>query len=172
MDPKIADYIRAHRDRYTREAITQQLIAAGYEPAAVEATWDALRGDAANPPPRRRGAGYVMTVYLLGLAGMLVIVALSGLQLFPFVVVLVVAYALVGYLIARVWAPRATMGIWLALAVPFVFLLIGFGSCVAAIYAGGFVPQNLGPSAAPTPASFVVPPIEEICLALAFTYSS
>jgi hypothetical protein len=162
MDPKIAEYILEHRDRYTRASITEQLISAGHEPSTVDATWEALREGTPIAPPRRRGGGYVMTVYLLGLAAIIVLALLNGLQLVPFVVVLVLAYAVVGYLVARVWAPRATMGIGLALAVPFVFLLIGFGSCLAAIYTGALVPPTLvpgGETPAPTPASFVLPPI-------------
>lgn len=162
MDPKIAEYIIEHRDRYTRESIAEQLISAGHEPSAVDATWEALREGTPAAAPRRRGGGYVMTVYLLGLAAIIVLALLNGLQLVPFVVVLVLAYAIVGYLVARVWAPRATMGIGLALAVPFVFLLIGFGSCIAAIYTGALVPPTLvpgGETPAPTPASFVIPHI-------------
>lgn len=164
MDPKIAEYILEHRDRYTRASITEQLISAGHEPSAVDATWEALREGTPIAPPRRPGGGYVMTVYLLGLAAIIVLAALSGVSVQPlgFFGLLVVAYALVGYLVARVWAPRATMGIGLALAVPLMFLLIGFGSCLAALYAGGIVPPSVTPGGetpAPTPASFVLPPI-------------
>ena len=47
MDPRIADFIRDNRRRYTREAIRQQLIEAGHDPAAIDATWAAL--DAPDP---------------------------------------------------------------------------------------------------------------------------
>ncbi|HLE89410.1 MAG TPA: hypothetical protein VI733_05100 [Candidatus Limnocylindria bacterium] len=36
MDNPIDDYIRQNRERYTREAIREALIAGGHEPAAVE----------------------------------------------------------------------------------------------------------------------------------------
>lgn len=46
-DRRIADYISANRARYTREAITQQLLDSGYEQAAIDATWAVL--DAPDP---------------------------------------------------------------------------------------------------------------------------
>lgn len=52
MSREIDDYIAANRSRYTREAITERLTAAGHEPAEIEAAWrradatpDGGRGD-------------------------------------------------------------------------------------------------------------------------------
>ena len=42
MDQRIADYIRDHRGKYTREALTQQLLDAGYTREAIDATWAVL----------------------------------------------------------------------------------------------------------------------------------
>jgi hypothetical protein len=42
VDQRIADYISANRGKYTREAIRQQLIDAGYGPEAIDATWAIL----------------------------------------------------------------------------------------------------------------------------------
>src|SRR5918995_3973573 len=42
MDQRIADFISANRGKYTREAIRQQLIDAGYSPEAIDATWAVL----------------------------------------------------------------------------------------------------------------------------------
>jgi hypothetical protein len=42
MDPRIADFIREHRQKLTREAIRQQLMEAGYSPEAIDGTWDSL----------------------------------------------------------------------------------------------------------------------------------
>lgn len=39
---RVDEYIRLNRDRYTREAIRQQLTAAGHDPAAVDAAWERL----------------------------------------------------------------------------------------------------------------------------------
>ena len=41
-DRRIADYISANRGKFTREAITQQLLDAGYEQGAIDATWAVL----------------------------------------------------------------------------------------------------------------------------------
>ena len=41
-DRRIADYISANRGTFTREAITQQLLDAGYEQGAIDATWAVL----------------------------------------------------------------------------------------------------------------------------------
>jgi hypothetical protein len=39
-DPRaIDDYIRQNHDRYTREAVRDQLLAAGHDPAAIDAAW-------------------------------------------------------------------------------------------------------------------------------------
>lgn len=37
--PELDDYILANRDQYTREAMTEQLIAAGYDRAAIDDAW-------------------------------------------------------------------------------------------------------------------------------------
>ena len=42
MDPSIADYIAKNQGKYTREAIRQQLIDAGHDPVAIDATWAVL----------------------------------------------------------------------------------------------------------------------------------
>ena len=42
MDPRIADFIRANRRKYTREVIREQLVKAGHAPADIDATWAAL----------------------------------------------------------------------------------------------------------------------------------
>lgn len=42
MDPRIADFIRANRERCTREVIRDQLVKAGHTPEEVDRTWDTL----------------------------------------------------------------------------------------------------------------------------------
>jgi hypothetical protein len=61
VDPRIADYVRKHRERYTPEAIRQRLLEAGYPAADVDAALVAL----VQEPPRRRGAGAVILQVLL-----------------------------------------------------------------------------------------------------------
>ena len=65
VDPRIAEYVRKHRERYTPEAIRQRLIEAGYPAADVDAALVAL----IQEPPRRRGAwGTVLQVLLVTIA--------------------------------------------------------------------------------------------------------
>jgi len=68
MDPKIDDYIWENRERYTREAIREQLVAAGHDPAAVDAAWDRVAGEPAAPTRpigwRPRGREFFLLVVL------------------------------------------------------------------------------------------------------------
>lgn len=69
MDQQINDYIKANRDKYTREAIRDQLIAAGHDPAAID---EALQADtAAEAAPMRTG-------WRLGWRSFLVLVVLGA----------------------------------------------------------------------------------------------
>ena len=61
VDPRIADYVREHRERYTPEAIRQRLLEAGYPATDVDAALVAL----IQEPPRRRGALAVILQVLL-----------------------------------------------------------------------------------------------------------
>jgi hypothetical protein len=64
-DPRIADYVRKHRERYTPEAIRQRLLEAGYPPTDVDAALIAL----IEEPPQRRGAwATVLQVLLITVA--------------------------------------------------------------------------------------------------------
>jgi hypothetical protein len=48
MSDPIEDYIRANRDHYPREALTEQMVAAGHDRAAIDAAWGRL---SPTPPP-------------------------------------------------------------------------------------------------------------------------
>ena len=65
-DRRIADYISANRGKFTREAITQQLLDAGYEQGSIDATWAVL--DAPDPDDVV-GEGFWgrFWIYLIGL---------------------------------------------------------------------------------------------------------
>ena len=52
MDPQIDEDIRQNRDRDTREAMRQQLTAAGHDPAAVDAAWERVEASSTRPAPR------------------------------------------------------------------------------------------------------------------------
>jgi hypothetical protein len=50
MNPDLIQYIRQNRDIYTREAIDRQLLNAGYNPADVEAAWNAVEAESPLQP--------------------------------------------------------------------------------------------------------------------------
>ena len=57
-NPNAVQYIRQYREIYTREAITSQLLAAGYPQEEIEAAWAAVEADSAPglpPPPAVHG---------------------------------------------------------------------------------------------------------------------
>jgi len=65
VDPRIAEYVRKHRERYTPEAIRQRLVEAGYPAADVDAALMAM----VQEPPRHRSAwGTVLQVLLITIA--------------------------------------------------------------------------------------------------------
>jgi hypothetical protein len=64
-DPRIADYVRRHRERYTPEAIRQRLLEAGYPAADVDAALMAL---VQEPRPRRSPWAGVLQVLLITVA--------------------------------------------------------------------------------------------------------
>jgi hypothetical protein len=78
LNEQIANYIRENRDRYTREAITDQLMKAGHDPGAIEEAWamsDAAVASAADARPRYRR----VTVALLTIGGLATFVIWSDL---------------------------------------------------------------------------------------------
>lgn len=72
----IADYIRQHRDTYTREAIEEQLLEAGYGRADIEAGWEEVD----SPPRPQRKAPSVGAWVLLGLLWLLMFLIAGVLQ--------------------------------------------------------------------------------------------
>src|SRR5215212_2785034 len=64
----VDDYIRAHRDRFTRDALTEQLLEAGHEPEAINAAWgrvEAQDGAVAAPVTVGTGSRIVSVVLIL-----------------------------------------------------------------------------------------------------------
>jgi hypothetical protein len=65
----VVDYIRANRTRYTREAVSHQLLAAGHSREVIAAAWEVADRDS---PPASAGSaagfikGYSVLVFLLG----------------------------------------------------------------------------------------------------------
>jgi hypothetical protein len=144
MDPSIADYIRANRGQYTREAITQQLVQAGHDRAAVDAAWEQLATGEA--PAGRQGtnlAPYVWIVYWLG-AGIILTITLiavvgsgGGAGFAGFGIGWLVAYLLLTYLPARAMARARPIGgggmLAVIVGVPLLVVLIGGGICLGTI---------------------------------------
>src|SRR4051812_31408323 len=52
MTDDLAEYIRRYRDDYTREAINQQLLSAGYTSVEIAAAWREVDGIHFSDPPR------------------------------------------------------------------------------------------------------------------------
>jgi len=155
MDPRIADFIRDNRRRYTREAIRQQLIEAGHDPAAIDATWAALD---APDPDATAGEGFWgrFWLILLGLNGaVFLLVFLTTGMVANFVLAVVLAIALIiGALMA--WGVVAATGptklgrttaMVIGGVIPLIFALLIGGSCYALVGA-------IGPP--PLPATFGV----------------
>ena len=134
MDPKIADFIREHRGKYTREAIRQRLIEAGHSAQEVDWTWDRLAAtEPAAPAPTSGYRTYVWIVFGLCAA----LIALSALSLYFFGIGWLAAFVAIAFWPARWFAkqrPSDTMSwIGLAIAAPLVFVLIGGGICFATV---------------------------------------
>lgn len=147
MDPRIADFIRENRKRYTREAIRQQLVDAGHDPADIDATWEMLHA----PDPDEAGVageGFWgrFWLYLIGLnVAVLLLVALATGMLvnLPAYSVVLIALAVtlgIGALIA--WAIVAAVGptklgrtsaMVIGAVIPLVFAFLIGGSCYALI---------------------------------------
>ena len=155
MDPRIADYIRANRKQYTREAITKQLLEAGHDPAEVERTWAALD---TRDPDAVAGEGFwprfALIVVGINLGVLLVVGLLSGALQFVasggFIMLAILGIALaIGGLMA--WGIVAATGparmgrttaLIIGIVIPLVFALLIGGTCYALIggIGGGFGP--------------------------------
>jgi hypothetical protein len=153
MDPRISDYIRANRRKYTREAITQQLVAAGHDPAEVERVWAALDAPDAD---RVAGEGFwgrfalivvginLAVLLLLGLlTGALQNAGQGGLILLIVLAVVLGIGALIAWGIVAVTGPAnmsPTTALVIGTVIPLLFALLIGGSCYALIggMGGGF----------------------------------
>ena len=154
MDQRIADYIRKHRAKYTRDAIRQQLLDAGHAPADVDATWAAL---AERDPDETAGQGFWgrFTLILVGInvAVFLLVGLLTGLlgnltQGGVILVVLAIALgitALIAWGIVAVTRPTQmgrTTALSIGIAIPLVMALLVGGACYAMIGAIGPPPRQ------------------------------
>jgi hypothetical protein len=164
MDPRIADFIRDNRQRYTREVIRQQLIDAGHDPAEIDATWAALD---APDPDATAGEGFWgrFALFLVGLnVAVFLLVFLATGMVNSFVLAVVFAVALsIGALIA--WALVAATGpaqmgrttaVVIGGVIPLVFALLIGGSCYAL---AGAIPPPPPPAASGVMELHINPPL-------------
>jgi hypothetical protein len=146
MDPRIADFIAKNQGKYTREAIRQQLIDAGHEPAAIDATWAALY----SPDPDETsvaGEGFWprFFLFLIGLnVAVFLFVALStgmlenlggggGALAGVFAVALGIGALIAWGIVAAVGPARLgrTTAMVIGGVIPIIFALLVGGSCYA-----------------------------------------
>jgi hypothetical protein len=99
---EVDEYIRANRDRYTREAITAHLVAAGHDRAAVEAAWqraEAPPGAAARPTGWRPRWAEFFVLVILGAIGAAIVWAeepygAGGIAPVVYVIIVTIGFAL------------------------------------------------------------------------------
>lgn len=153
MRQRIADYISQNRHRYTREAIRQQLIDAGYEARDIDETWATLDApDADDVAGERFWGRFGLIVVGLNVGVFLAVGLLTGmLQALPdgsFVLVAILGIALaIGALVA--WAIVAaatpsrlgrTTALVIGVTIPLVVALLVGGACYALVGAVGLPP--------------------------------
>jgi hypothetical protein len=150
-DQRIADYISANRRKFTREAITQQLLDAGYEQGAIDATWAVL--DAPDPDDVVGESFWGrFWIYLIGLNVAAFLLVGVATQLIPNAVgvaavlgVLLTIGAAIALGIVAVTRPtRLGRGTAIAIGgiVPLIFTFLIAGSCYALM-------SSFGPPAPP-----------------------
>lgn len=147
MDRRIAEYISANRHRYTREAIRQQLIDAGYDAAAVDATWAAL-GTPDSDTTAGEGfwgrfwlflIGVNLAVFVLVLvsSGLLGALAAGGASLLAVILAVALAIgALIAFGIVAAIHPTQlgrTTALSIGASIPLAFALLIGGTCYALV---------------------------------------
>lgn len=145
MDPKIRDYIQVNHDRYAPDAIRTQLIAAGHDPAAVDAALAAVASERATRSSDANGLlteAWILFIVggVAGLAGFGMAASFRSDGIFP---IFAVGYLGIGFgiIVLLRWAvPTLRIkGIWaglLGLALIPIFGALMFGTCVAAFSIG------------------------------------
>ena len=150
-DQRIADYISANRRKFTREAITQQLLEAGYEQEAIDATWTVL--DTPDPDDVVGESFWGrFWIYLIGLNVVAFLLVGAATQLIPNAigiaavlgVILAIGAAISLGIIALIHPTRLGRGTAIAIGgiVPFIFTFLIAGSCYALM-------SSFGPPAPP-----------------------
>jgi hypothetical protein len=143
VDPSIAEYIRANRDNYTREAIRDQLLAAGHDREAIDAGWRAVEAEATGAPqgpPASRVVRRRFWRWAFGLhAAVLVVIGILSLVIGSFAagswgLLIILAVALLIGLGISGLVGRGVVhgsGLTVALVLPAISALLIGGSCLA-----------------------------------------
>jgi hypothetical protein len=146
MDPRIADYIRDNQRRYTKRALTDQLLEAGYSREAIDATWAILETPDQDSTAGQGfwgrfwlfliGANVVVFLGVMLLTGMLADLGSGGAILAIILAIAMAIFALVAWGIVAITRP-ATLSPRTALAigtiVPLFFALLVGGTCYALV---------------------------------------
>jgi len=150
-DRRIADYISANRGKFTREAITQQLLDSGYEQGSIDATWAVL--DTPDPDDVVGEAFWGrFWIYLIGLNVAALLLVSVATQVIPNAVgvaavlgvILAIGAAIALGIVALIHPTRLGRGTAIAIGgiVPLIFTFLIAGSCYA-------IMSSLGPPAPP-----------------------
>lgn len=168
MKPEIEAYLREHGTTYTSDALRKSLIAAGHDPADVDAAireWESMRAGAASAAAAgkkdegtyRNGAIGVHVGALV--AAFLIVIILNGTDALGIAVIGAVVLAIclaVGlafsYYIGRALLPRT--GVMVALVVPVISAFALGGTCLAIM--DGMIPT---PATAGTVELQIEPPL-------------
>jgi hypothetical protein len=154
MDPniphqQITEYIRANATKYTREAIREQLIAAGHDPVQIDGVWE-LEMSSVREGAAGGGLAAVARAFFKVGAAIGALGAFAALGISPytgsapiFLVVYAVSYGAIGYGVVRLlrWAgPRFRIrGVWaglVGLALLPIYGALMLGTCVGAYALG------------------------------------
>lgn len=144
MDPRIEEYIRANRRKYTRDAIIKQLEEAGHDRAAIDATWAALE---ASDPDETVGEAFwgrfLIFVLALNVAALLLVGVFTGMLtggggIFVLAIlgVILAIGALISWGVVALLRPtELSRGTAMAVGgfVPLLFTFLIAGSCYALI---------------------------------------
>ena len=142
MDPKIVDYIQANRTRYTREAIREQLIAAGHDPRAVDAELESSAGqyaESTRPVGWRPRWREFLVLVVLGAIGAAFVWADETYGGGGFAVVVYVIIVSIGFGLAKVLSIAIDHGSIMTVAV--LVAVLGIGATL--FFAGGPSPIAL-----------------------------